>query len=456
MKVTVINEEGNYTNWDKNFLEQCKREQYSMNVGTTKLFEDSKVRIWQIYLRPGEEMPFHKHDKDYNWTSLKKGNAVSHYFGGKVAEIEYERGDIVFYNHSENVLCSVSIRPLFSQNPRDTLYLESIALSFHKAAGAVIQALLVEDGVNVKASSAPHALAYEHLATGKVDFVCAAWLPGSHGKYLDSIAKVGQVIEKFSVIYNPYTIWGVPDYIPANEVASVGDLKKPNVAAKMNKLIQGIGAGAGISRFSREIVEKYKLGEWGYHFENGSMEDCVNAFERAYAKKEWVVVPLWHPQYLHSKYKIRELKEPNGLLRVPPPPAAVVATYLPFQKIGNIIMTSFQLPFKNGKLEYAGKLGKEYTTNQGKQIAQLCALNGIAQLKLAANNDLTKIRVVKIDGHVGCVEGFNDIPLVLNGASELINEVFQENGKHARTALGHHVMPLNAPVMLGFTAELLN
>lgn len=140
-------------------------------------------------------------------------------------------------------------------------------------------------------------------------------------------------------------------------------------------------------------------------------------------------------------------------LVVPPPPGAVAA-YEPWQRIGNIITTSFQLPWVDGKLAHVGRLGRDLSVEQGIQAARICALNGIAQLKAAADGDLTRVRVVRIEGHVGCVEGFEHMPLVLNGGSELINEVFGSRGRHARTAQGHMVMPLNVPVMLGFWAEL--
>ncbi|MES2948729.1 MAG: RidA family protein [Pseudomonadota bacterium] len=142
-------------------------------------------------------------------------------------------------------------------------------------------------------------------------------------------------------------------------------------------------------------------------------------------------------------------------LAVPPAPGAVAA-YEPWQRVGNVVTTSFQLPWVDGILADVGRLGEALTAEQGYLAARICALNGIAQLKAAAGGDLGRVRVVRIEGHVGCVEGFSQIPQVLNGGSELINAVFAERGRHARTALGHLVMPLNVPVMLGFWAEILD
>jgi enamine deaminase RidA (YjgF/YER057c/UK114 family) len=140
-------------------------------------------------------------------------------------------------------------------------------------------------------------------------------------------------------------------------------------------------------------------------------------------------------------------------IELPPAPPAVGA-YVPWVQTGDLVVTSFQLPWRGGELAYTGKLGLDLTVEDGYAAARQCALNGIAQLKDAAG-DLSRVtRIVRVEGHVGCAPDFADIPAVLNGASDLVNDVFGERGRHARTALGHVVMPLDAAVMLGFWAEL--
>jgi enamine deaminase RidA (YjgF/YER057c/UK114 family) len=140
-------------------------------------------------------------------------------------------------------------------------------------------------------------------------------------------------------------------------------------------------------------------------------------------------------------------------IELPEAPPAVGA-YVPWARTGNLVMTSFQLPWRAGELAYTGKLGGELTTEDGYAAARLCALNGIAQLK-AATGELEDVRqIVRVEGHVGCAPDFKEIPAVLNGASELVNAVFGERGRHTRTALGHMVMPLDAAVMIGFWAEV--
>ena len=140
-------------------------------------------------------------------------------------------------------------------------------------------------------------------------------------------------------------------------------------------------------------------------------------------------------------------------LELPDPPGAVGA-YLPWQRLGRVVTTSFQLPWRGSALLATGLVGRDVTIDQAIAAARQCALNGLAQLRQAADGDLKRVRIVRIDGHVGCVPGFIGIPKVLDGASHLVNEVLGERGRHARTALGHVVMPLDVPVMLGFLAEV--
>jgi enamine deaminase RidA (YjgF/YER057c/UK114 family) len=140
-------------------------------------------------------------------------------------------------------------------------------------------------------------------------------------------------------------------------------------------------------------------------------------------------------------------------IELPEAPAAVGA-YVPWARTGDLVVTSFQLPWRAGELAYTGKLGAELTTDDGYQAARICALNGIAQLKQAAG-ELDRVRlIVRVEGHVGCTPQFTEIPAVLNGASDVVNDVFGERGRHTRTALGHVVMPLDAAVMIGFWAEI--
>lgn len=140
-------------------------------------------------------------------------------------------------------------------------------------------------------------------------------------------------------------------------------------------------------------------------------------------------------------------------ITLPPAPAGVGA-YVPWVRTGNLVITSGQLPWRDGKLAYTGKLGAEVSIEQGYEAARICAINAIAQLKSAVG-DLDRVeRIVRLEGFVHAAPGFHEHPKVLNSASELFLTVFGERGKHARTALGINEMPLNAAVQIAVMAEV--
>lgn len=140
-------------------------------------------------------------------------------------------------------------------------------------------------------------------------------------------------------------------------------------------------------------------------------------------------------------------------ITLPEPPKAVAA-YVPWIRTGNLVVTSGQLPFRDGRIAYAGKLGVELTDEEGYQAARLCAVNALAQLKAAAG-ELSRVRqILRLEGYVHSGPGYQNQPKVLNGASELLGDVFGERGRHTRSALGVNEMPLNAAVQLSVWAEL--
>lgn len=186
-----------------------------------------------------------------------------------------------------------------------------IGLSFHEAAALEVKEILENHDHTVELRSAHHEEMFRMLGAGEVDLLCAAWLPDSHGRYL---APMESTTTKLTVLYEPYCIWGVPAYVPEAEVAEISDLLKPDVLKRMELLIQGINPGAGISRFSKAMITEYGLDAVGYHFNPGTEEECFGRFMEAHEEKLWVTIPLWHPQWLHNRYKIRALKEPKGLL----------------------------------------------------------------------------------------------------------------------------------------------
>lgn len=194
---------------------------------------------------------------------------------------------------------------------REPIRLGYIDLSFHEVSAAVVKEILERHGHAVELRAAPHEAMFALLHAREVDIVSSAWLPASHGAYL---APSADDVERLTVLYEPYCIWGVPDYVPEALLAGVDDLKKPEVAARIDKVIDGINPGAGISRFSAAMIDAYDLRAHGYRFVPGAEASAFAKFERAVAAQQWFVMPLWSPQYLHHDHRIRALHEPRGLL----------------------------------------------------------------------------------------------------------------------------------------------
>lgn len=134
-----------------------------------------------------------------------------------------------------------------------------------------------------------------------------------------------------------------------------------------------------------------------------------------------------------------------------PKPAAV---YIPVQQTGNLLFTSGQDCRKDGKLIYEGKVGRDLTIEQGQEAARQTIINCLAVLKKHIG-DLDKItKIVKVLGFVNSAPGFVEQPYVINGASEFLEKVFGEKGKHARSAVAANELPFNTPVEIEMIVEL--
>lgn len=137
-----------------------------------------------------------------------------------------------------------------------------------------------------------------------------------------------------------------------------------------------------------------------------------------------------------------------------PEPAKPVATYVPFARTGNTVHISGQISLGPGGL-VTGKVGIDMSLEDGQAAAKLCALNLIAQFKAACDGDLDQLkRVVRLGGFVNTGPAFFDVPKVINGASDLMVEVFGERGRHARSAIGCPTLPLNAAVEVDAVIEV--
>lgn len=136
-----------------------------------------------------------------------------------------------------------------------------------------------------------------------------------------------------------------------------------------------------------------------------------------------------------------------------PPVVAPVAAYLPAVRTQNLVYTSGQLPMVGGALPAAGKVGAEVTPEQATGYARTCALNALAAIHALVGID-SVVRVVKVVGFVASAPGFGGQPAVVNGASELLGQVFGEAGQHARSAVGVAELPMNAPVEVELIVEV--
>jgi enamine deaminase RidA (YjgF/YER057c/UK114 family) len=131
-----------------------------------------------------------------------------------------------------------------------------------------------------------------------------------------------------------------------------------------------------------------------------------------------------------------------------------VGSYVPATRIGTLLFTAGQLPFKDGRLPYTGKVGADVTIDDAKEAARLCALGALSAVKAELGTLEEVRRIAKVTGYVASAAGFNGQPEVMNGASNLLGKVFGERGLHARTAVGVAELPLDAPVEVELVVEL--
>jgi enamine deaminase RidA (YjgF/YER057c/UK114 family) len=136
-------------------------------------------------------------------------------------------------------------------------------------------------------------------------------------------------------------------------------------------------------------------------------------------------------------------------------PAVVkpVAAYVPAVVAGNLVYTAGQLPFVDGRLDVTGKVGADVAAETAADLARICALNALAAASGVIGSLDRVTRVVKVTGFVASAPDFTGQPAVMNGASELLGQVFGESGQHARSAVGVAVLPLDSPVEVELILE---
>ena len=146
-----------------------------------------------------------------------------------------------------------------------------------------------------------------------------------------------------------------------------------------------------------------------------------------------------------------KLKALGIILPSPPRPAG---SYIPVVKTGNLVFVSGQIPMSDGKIIYSGKVTKDVSIEDAQKAARLCIINALAQLKSELGN-LDKIsKIIRVSGFVNSPREFTEHPKVINGASDLLFEIFEKKGQHARIAVGVSSLPLNSVVEVDMIVEI--
>lgn len=138
-----------------------------------------------------------------------------------------------------------------------------------------------------------------------------------------------------------------------------------------------------------------------------------------------------------------------------PEPTLPIANYSPFVFSRNLIFISGQVPIENNNIKFIGKLGKDLDIQEGKEAAELCMLNTFSILNLALDGNLNLIhKCLRLTVYINCVDTFYEQPTVADGASNLIREIFANNGDHTRVAVGANSLPKNSAVEIDSVFEL--
>ena len=145
------------------------------------------------------------------------------------------------------------------------------------------------------------------------------------------------------------------------------------------------------------------------------------------------------------------LKELGIVIPTAPKPAG---SYIPVTVSGKLAFISGQIPIKDGKVVYHGKIGDTQTIEEAQKASKLCIINGLAQIRAYCNTLDNVEKIIKISGFVNSVQDFTEHPKVINAASDLLVEIFGEKGKHSRIAIGVSSLPLNATVEIDMLVEL--
>lgn len=192
------------------------------------------------------------------------------------------------------------------------MVLGQVNLSFYAVTGAVVREVLEALGHEVEVREGSHPEIYPMLGAGEVDLLAASWLPNAHRLYWE---RYGDRAVRLATLYEGAKFfWAVPSYVPEEEISSVADLTRPEVAERMEKTITGVGKGSGLVIASERMMDEYGLTEAGYGLAVADQGGWVGALEEAVAARRWIAHPLWRPQFLNRAHDLRPLAEPKDLL----------------------------------------------------------------------------------------------------------------------------------------------
>ncbi len=204
-----------------------------------------------------------------------------------------------------------AVRASEAQQSRRPLVVGEINLTFYQVAAAVVVEVLERLGHPVTIVGGNHPQIYDALGKSKVDVLVASWLPHAHGPLQQPLAD--KLVEATTLYTDARLFWAVPSYVPESDVSSIDDLRKPDVASKMDKDIAGVGPGSGLMVGSEKLMSSYGLTAVGYSLRVAPVSEWAAHLGSAYAARRWMVMPLWQPQYLNAMYSMRVLRDPKGI-----------------------------------------------------------------------------------------------------------------------------------------------
>ena len=193
------------------------------------------------------------------------------------------------------------------------LVLTRINETFYQATAALVVDVLTGMGHSVKVVDGTHTSAYGAIKDGTADLCVGFWLPTGHERAWSQVKD--SAVELSTIYEGARFYWAVPSYIPESEVASIEDLAKPSVSARMIKSIRALSLDATITTESMNAIGVYGLKDAGYHVLPGEFGPWKEALAAAVKNKAWIVEPLWEPYYFNRIYSLRPLKDPKNLFK---------------------------------------------------------------------------------------------------------------------------------------------